>query len=98
MAIKSFANHMTADVAAGENTKDARKLPNRVWIAAHRRLDALHAATSLNDLRLPGLHLEPLKHTKPGFFSIRVNDQYRVIFRYDNGAAYDVEIDDYHGR
>lgn len=98
MAIKTFANRTTADIAHGENTKDARRIAQRVWTAARRRLDALHAATSLNDLNLPGLRLENLKFTKPGFFSIRVNDQYRIVFRFESGEAHDVEIADYHGR
>jgi proteic killer suppression protein len=97
MAIKSFRTVATRDIAAGINSKDARRIPQRVWTAAQRRLDDLDAATSLADLRLPGLHLEPLKHTKPGYFSIRVNDQYRLLFRFDQGSAYDVEIADYHG-
>lgn len=100
MAIKTFANQGTADIATGINSKHARAvLPQRVWTAAQRKLDTLNAATTLEDLaKLPGLRFEPLKHTMPGFNSIRINDQYRVIFRFDKGDAYDVAIDDYHGR
>lgn len=98
MPIKSFADDSTRDIAQGLNTKAARRFPQRVWNAAQRRLDALHAATTLADLRSPGLHLEPLKHTLPGFYSIRVNDQYRVVFRFTEGGATDVRLADYHGR
>lgn len=98
MPIKNFADQSTADIFAHENTKQARRVPQRVWGAAQRRLDALHAAGSLNDLRLPGFGLEALKYTKPGYYSIRINDQYRVLFRYEGHDAYDVQIADYHGR
>lgn len=98
MAIKTFADKTTAGIAAGENTKDARRIPQRVWKAAQRRLDMLNAMTSTDDLSLPGLHFESLKHTKPGYFSIRVNDQYRILFRLETTDAYDVQIADYHGR
>lgn len=98
MPIKSFADQTTADIAAGDNTKAARRMPQRVWTAARRRLDLVHDAKSLSDLRLPGLNLEPLKFSLPGFYSVRVNDQYRIVFRFVEGAAYDVQIADYHGR
>lgn len=100
MPIKSFANSMTADVAAGLNTKSSRLLPQRVWKVAQRKLDSLQAAKSTQDLSaLPGNRFEELKHTRPGFYSIRVNDQYRIIFRFVNGDAFDVEItDDHTGR
>lgn len=98
MAIKSFANQTTADIAAGVNSKAARRIPQRVWTAAMTRLDALQAAETLADLNLPAWRLEPLKYTKPGFYSIRVNDQFRILFRFTEGNAYDVEVSDYHGK
>lgn len=100
MAIKSFANLGTEHIALGVNSKQSRAvLPQRVWTAAHRKLDLLNRATTLMALaQAPGLRFEPLKHTMPGFYSIRVNDQYRVIFRFENGEAFDVAIEDYHGR
>ena len=101
MPIKTYANQMTADVASGLNTKHARLLPQRVWKAAQRKLDILQAAASTHDIAaLPGNRFEDLKHTKPGFYSIRVNDQYRIFFRFENGDAYDVQIEgeDHTGR
>lgn len=100
MAIKTFANIGTEHVALGVNSKHARAvLPQRVWTAAQRKLDLLNRATTIAALaQAPGLRFEPLKHTMPGFNSIRVNDQYRVIFRFVNGEAFDVSIEDYHGR
>jgi proteic killer suppression protein len=97
MAIKSFANQMTADVAAGITSKFSRLLPQRVWSVAQRKLDSLQAAKTTLDLSaMPGNRFEELKYTKPGFYSIRINDQYRVIFRFINGEAFDVEITDKH--
>jgi len=60
-AVRTFTDQTTADVFAAENTKAARCIPQRVWTAAKRRLDAINTASSLNDLRLPGFGLEPLK-------------------------------------
>ena len=60
-------------------------------------MDRLEAANSLRDLAaLPGNRLETLKGSRQGQYSIRINDQYRICFRWENGGAYDVEIADYH--
>jgi proteic killer suppression protein len=64
---------------------------------ALRRLRLLHRARTIADLRVPpGNHLEALKGERKGQYSIRVNDQYRVCFRWKDGDAYDVELVDYH--
>jgi len=68
----------------------------RIEKSARVRLELLDAATSLHDLRLPGLRLEALKGKRTGQHSIRINDQYRICFRWHDGDAYDVEIVDYH--
>ncbi len=95
--IKSFADETTRDIYRGENSKAARRMPQRVWTAAKRRLEFLHAASTTRDLAMvPGLHFEPLKHTRPGYDSIRVNDQYRITFTFKDGNAYEVRIEDYH--
>jgi proteic killer suppression protein len=61
------------------------------------RLDQLDAAITLDDLKLPpSNHLEPLKDDREGQYSIRINIQWRVCFRFQDGNAYQVEIDDYH--
>lgn len=101
MSIKTFANQMTADVKAGLNTKHSRRLPQRLWRVAQRKLDMIDVAKSTHDIAArPGNVFEDLKHTKPGFYSIRINDQYRLFFRFENGDAYDVEIEgeDHTGR
>ena len=62
-------------------------------------MTTLHAATSTLDLSgLPGLSFEPLKYDRPGFYSIRVNLRYRLIFKFENGDAYAVGLENYHGR
>jgi len=95
--IKSFADRATEDIWNGANTKEARRIPNSAWANAFRKLDLLNAATSLRDLLAPpGNRLEPLKGDLAGKHSIRVNDQYRVVFRSGQGHAYEVQITDYH--
>ena len=61
-------------------------------------MQALNAATTTQDLSLPGMHFEPLKYDRPGYNSIRVNDQFRLVFQFVNGDAHDVAIEDFHGR
>jgi len=78
-----------------------RRLVSRHWAAiacvALRRLRLLHRARTLSDLRVPpGNHLEALPKERAGQHSIRVNDQYRVCFRWEDGDAYEVELTDYH--
>lgn len=64
---------------------------------ARRKLLMLHRAEELNDLKVPpGNRLEALKGDRSGKFSIRINDQWRVCFRWEGGDAFDVEITDYH--
>src|SRR5437764_7296247 len=98
MAIKTFRDQTTADVFHGLNSKAARRVPQKIWKAAQRKLSALHAATQTADLNLPGMHFEPLKYDRPGYNSIRINDQYRIVFQFANGDGYDVQIEDFHGR
>ena len=65
--------------------------------SAQRKLQMLHAAESLNDLRVPpGNRLEALKSDRAGQHSIRINNQWRICFRWNDGGAMDVEIVDYH--
>lgn len=96
--IQTFRNAATEDLFSGRDTKAARKaFPKELWSVMRRKLDQLHAATVLSALSaLPGNRLEDLKHTKPGYYSIRVNDRFRVTFKFNNGAAADVAIEDYH--
>lgn len=97
--IRLFGDDATADVYYGRDTKAARRLPKPLWPVIRRKLDALHRARTLQDLRLPaGNRLEPLKGDQTGRFSIRVNDQYRITFRWEQKEPYadDVTCEDYH--
>ncbi len=82
----------------GRNTKAARRrLAPATWPVARRKLDRLNAATSLADLRdPPGNRLEPLAGDLDGLHSIRINDRFRIVFRFSAGEAAGVEIVDYH--
>lgn len=74
-----------------------RRLSADVQRVAQRKLAILHAAESLEDLRAPpGNRLERLSGDRGGQYSIRVNDQWRICFRWSDGDAYEVEIVDYH--
>lgn len=95
--IASFANKVAEDIFHGANTKNARKLPMQLWSAARRKLDMVNAAAAPKDLKVPpGNHLEKLSGERDGQWSIRINDQYRICFRFNGGEASDVEIVDYH--
>lgn len=95
--IRTFADEATADVYYGRDTKAARRLPKPLWPVIRRKLDALNRARTLQDLRLPaGNRLEALKGDRSGRFSMRVNEKYRIVFRFEKGDAYDVACEDYH--
>jgi proteic killer suppression protein len=95
--IRSFGGRATQDIWDGENTPAARELSREIWTVAHRKLDMIHAAHELIDLRVPpGNRLEKLKGKLKDFHSIRINDQFRIIFKWTQGAAEEVEIVDYH--
>ncbi len=95
--IASFGDEATEDVFHGENTKVARRIPVSIWKAAFRKLDMLNAAHELRDLVVPpGNRLEALRGTLAGKHSIRINDQFRIVFRWKDGNAYEVRITDYH--
>ena len=92
--IRSFANRDTERIFRRQR---ARRLAVDVARVARRRLLILDAAGRLDDLRVPpGNRLEKLTGDRPGQHSIRVNDRWRICFRWRQGDAYDVEIVDYH--
>jgi proteic killer suppression protein len=96
--IQSFKDAGTEDVFNGENTKAARKIcPSSLWKIAARKLDQLDSVTSLQDLRIPpGNQLEALSGDRKSQHSIRINDQYRICFKWADLGPEDVEIVDYH--
>ncbi len=92
--IKSFRDH---DTEALFQRRAVRKFGPAVQRVALRKLLILDAAEQIGDLRVPpGNRLERLRGDRAGQYSIRVNDQWRICFRWHTGDAYDVEIVDYH--
>ena len=97
MAIGSFGNQGTKDIFEGTDSKAARKTcPKGIWSIARCKLDAINYAAALSDLAKPGNNLEKLKGELKGLYSVRINDQFRVIFRWNACVATDVAIVDYH--
>jgi proteic killer suppression protein len=96
--ILDFADEATEDIFHGNRSKAARRcLPPGLWPAARRKLDRLNRAREPRELAdPPGNRLEALKGDYAGYFSIRINDQYRIVFRFERSDARDVKIVDYH--
>jgi toxin HigB-1 len=95
--IVSFGDKTTEDIYNGVETKAARGLPKELWGRIQIKLDLLHACTRLDDLRAPPSNrLERLKGDLDGFYSIRVNDRYRIVFQFADGNAVEVCCVDYH--
>ena len=91
--IHSFGDNETEELFDGKRIKKFEKLER----IARRKLEMLNAAVSVTDLKVPpGNRLEQLKGKRSKFYSIRINDQWRVCFIWKDGGAYDVQIEDYH--
>ena len=92
--IKSFAGRETEKIWDGVPSK---KLPSDIQNVARRKLRMINNAQNINDLRIPPAnHLEKLSGNLSGFYSIRVNMQWRLIFKWENDNAFEVEMVDYH--
>jgi len=92
--IETFASEETEKIY---NCERSRKLPVDIQRVARRKLVYLNDAENLRDIRaVPGNRFEELKGNRAGQFSIRINDQWRLCFRFKDGNAFDVEIVDYH--
>lgn len=95
--IRSFADQATRDIWHGVNSKAARRIPKALWPVVRRKLDQIDSVTKLDDLRVPpGNRLHALEGDRAGYHAIRVNDQYRIVFRFEGQDAYDVCCTDYH--
>ena len=95
--IVSFGSRATSDFFHGVSSSRARRIPNQIKEAALYKLDILNAAQSLDDLKSPpGNRLELLRGDFAGFHSIRINNQWRIVFRWQDLSAHDVQIIDYH--
>ena len=95
--IMSIGNALAKDLFDDRRTKAARTFPPELRRVARRKLLYLHDAAELMDLRVPpGNHLERLKGDRAAFYSIRINEQWRLLFRWEDGNALDVQVVDYH--
>ena len=93
--IKSFADSETEKIWNGQRS---RKLPGHIQNIARRKLRMINNSISINDLRIPPANrLEKLKGDLKGHYSIRINDQWRIIFKWNRGDAFELKIVDYHG-
>ncbi len=95
--IIGYADEATRDVHIGVESRAARRFGADVRAVARRKLDLIGAAADVRDLAVPpGNRLEKLKGRLAGFYSIRVNDQFRIIFKFQAGQASHVQLVDYH--
>ncbi len=96
--IISFGDRATEDLYHNRPTSRARRFSHEIVELALVKLDMLDAASAMLDLLSPpGNRLEALKGDLEGFYSIRVNSRWRVVFRWRNNSAHDVRLIDYHG-
>ena len=96
--IRSFADAATDDLFNGVNSRRARQAcPSTLWNVVARKLTQLNRVRELMELTIPpGNRLEALKGDRRGQHSIRINDQFRICFRWEEGYVDDVEVTDYH--
>lgn len=95
--IISFGDQATEDLYHGRSSKRIQQFPSSIIRVTLRKLDMLNSAERLEELRQPlGNRLEALKGNWKGFFSIRINQEYRVVFQWRNDSAYLVSVVDYH--
>ena len=95
--IRTLADDATRDIWNGVNSKAARRIPRELWPIVRRKLDQIDAVTRLDDLKVPpGNRLHALSGALRGFHAVRVNDQYRIVFRFQGADASDVRCTDYH--
>jgi toxin HigB-1 len=92
--IKTYRNQLTRKIAEGEKVRVPGSLDPALAV---KRLDMLNAADSLAEISpLKSVNLHPLKGSRRGYWAISINARWRLVFRFENDGAYDVEITDYH--
>jgi toxin HigB-1 len=97
VVITSFGNRLAEDLYLDRTSKEVRQFAPELRRAARRKLLYLHDAAELGDLRAPpGNRLQPHKGELKGYHSIRLDDQWRIVVRWEGGHANDVQIVDYH--
>ncbi|HEX20564.1 MAG TPA: type II toxin-antitoxin system RelE/ParE family toxin [Acidiferrobacteraceae bacterium] len=95
--IRNIKGKVTQDIYDGINSRQARTVPRKIHRKARRLLDQIDAAPSLDFLRKPPSNrLEKLRGDLADYWSLRINDQWRIIFRWQDKDALDVKITDYH--
>jgi len=96
--IQSFKTKGTEDIFDGLASRMARKCcPQSIWPVARRKLDQINRVRKVSELKVPpGNSLERLKSDRENQYSIRINQQYRICFTWEEGHAYEIEITDYH--
>jgi len=95
--IQSFGNQLTEKIFNGIRDKEVSRFPQNIFKIAKRKLDMVNFASHLQDLTEPPANrLEKLMGDLKGFYSIRINDQWRIVFRWEADGAYEVKITDYH--
>ena len=95
--IVNFSNRLAEDLFEDRKSKEVRAFPPELLRKARRKLLYLHEAAELKDMKEPpGNRIEALKGNKEGFHSIRINNQWRLVFRWKEGNAHDVSVEDYH--
>ena len=95
--LKNLADKTTQDIYDGINSRQPRKLPGELHDKARRILDQINAAPTLDMLRIPPSNrLEKLKGDPAGFWSLRINDQWRIVFCWQGQDALDVQVIDHH--
>ena len=95
--IVSFGDRITEDIYHGRDSTSSRRISRSLWQRIQSKLDLLNAAISLQDLRVPpSNHLEKLRGNLIGFHSVRVNSQYRLVFRFEECNCSEVRCMDYH--
>ena len=96
--LRTFKSAGTEDIFDGIASREARKCcPQSIWSVARRKLDQMNRVREINELSVPpGNRLERLQGDRQNQYSIRINQQYRICFKWEEGHAYDIEITDYH--
>lgn len=95
--IKNFSSKLVEDIFNGVDSRHSRKFPKQLLKKAHRKLDQLNAATVLDTLKVPPSNkLRKLEGNLSEYWRIKIDKQWAVIFKWENGLAIDVDIIDYH--
>jgi proteic killer suppression protein len=95
--IRTLADEATRDIWNGVNSKAARHIPRQLWPIVRRKLDQIDAVTRVDDLKVPpGNRVRALEGDLRGWHAVRLNDQYRIVFRFAGADAFDVRCTDYH--